>query len=97
MAMVGLGLVVARFRMDALGVPGEAGPESGWLRHMVGLGFTLLGIATLVLCTSRYFAVRRMLQRGEFLPMGPGVIVLSMGVLAVAGAVLVYLIALALR
>ena len=59
---------------------------------MVGLGFAVLGIATILFGTWRYQAVRRMIQRAEFTPMGRGVIAFSAGALVVAAIVILYLV-----
>ena len=91
-ALLGLGFVAARLRID-LGEVGVPPPPPGLLRGaVVGLGFAVFGIATIIFGTWRYQAVRRMIQRAEFTPMGMGLVAFSAGALVVAAIVILYLL-----
>jgi inner membrane protein YidH len=92
MALLGLGFVVARLRIE-LGqlAPSPAGP--GWLRGItIGLGFAGLAVATVLFATWRYLVVRRMIETQRFVPLGASLVALSTGALAIAIMVILYLL-----
>jgi putative membrane protein len=91
MALLGLGFLVARLRLEMAAVHG-AGEPAGFHGATVGLGFATLGLVTILFGTWRYVAVRRMIERRAFLPLGGTVLLISTGALVVALAVIIYLI-----
>jgi putative membrane protein len=92
MALLGLGFVVARLRIE-LGqlAPPQAGPA--WLRGItIGLGFSGLAVATVLFAIWRYLAVRKMIETQRFVPLGASLVALSTGALAIAIMVILYLL-----
>lgn len=90
MALLGLGFLVARLRIEAAAsaLADPAGPRSA----LVGLGFAILGLLTILFGTWRYVAVRRMIESRGFVPLGATVLLVSTGALVVAVAVILYLV-----
>lgn len=94
--LLGLGFVVARLRIELTAVVPEL--RTGWGQSLlIGLGFAVLGVATLAFSTWRYLTVRRMIETGTFAPLGHTVLVISLGLLGVALLVVMYLLQQLLR
>ena len=92
MALLGLGFVVARLRIE-LGQPVPQQPGPSWLRGLtIGLGFAGLAVATVLFATWRYWAVRKMIETQRFVPLGASLLALSTGSLVVAVMVILYLL-----
>jgi putative membrane protein len=92
MALLGLGFLVARLRIElAASTPGAA-EHAGMQGAAVGLGFAGLGVVTILFGTWRYAAVRRMIEQRVFAPLGSAVLLISTGALVVAIAVIFYLV-----
>jgi uncharacterized membrane protein YidH (DUF202 family) len=90
MALIGLGFVAVRLRLESAG---SAGAETGWASiPVVGLGFAVIGVSTVVYATWRYQAVRKMIERGEFEALNSGVLVISGAALCVAILVILHLL-----
>jgi putative membrane protein len=91
MALLGLGFVVVRLRVELS--PSLPPAVPGWPRGTtIGLGFAGLGMLSILFATWRYLAVRRMIDSGRFVPLGAGVIAISSGALLIAIAVILYLL-----
>ncbi len=89
-ALLGLGFVVARLRLEFGGVvnsPGSHGPT-----HLVGLSLSSLGILAILFATYRYQQVRRMINEGQFTSLGSAILLISGASLLVAVGVVAYLI-----
>jgi putative membrane protein len=91
MALLGLGFLVARLRLELAAAHGTGDPTS-FYGVAVGLGFAALGLLTTLFGTWRYLAVRRMIERRAFAPMGAAVLLISIGAIGVAVAVILYLL-----
>jgi putative membrane protein len=92
MALLGLGFLAARWRIE-LGQVAPAAMHPGWLRgSAVGLGFAILGLVTVVFATWRYVSVRRMIEECRFTPLGAGVVAISTAALILAIVVILYLL-----
>ena len=91
-ALLGLGFVVARVRIELGELSANPSPE-GWLSaSTIGLAFAVLGLLTILFATWRYYAVREMIERQRFVPLGAGILMLSLGALLIAIVVILYLL-----
>jgi putative membrane protein len=82
LALVGVGLLVARFRVEGA-APGTS---------LIALGFAAIGLLAIPFATWRYYAVRTMIERGTFTPLGTMLLVMSIGAMAIGAAVVLHLL-----
>jgi len=92
MGLLGLGFLVARLRLELAAAAHEAALPAGFRGAVVGLGFAVLGLFTILFGTWRYVAVRRMIERRAFAPLGGAILLISTAALVVALAVIFYLV-----
>ena len=62
-ALMGYGVVIVRLRVVQM--PVQDGQAMGW---KLGLIFSLIGLATVLICTLHYFTVRRQIDEDTYEP-----------------------------
>ncbi len=85
-ALLGFGVVIVRLR--AFQVPLLPHPGNGW---KLGLVFSLVGLVTVWLSTTHYFAVRRDIEEDTYEPSDRWVILFSLAIM-ILGAGVVYFV-----
>lgn len=85
-ALLGFGVLIVRLR--AFQVPLLTHPGNGW---KLGLVFSLVGLITVWLSTTHYFAVRRDIEEDTYEPSDRWVILFSMAIM-ILGAGVVYFV-----
>lgn len=87
-ALMGFGVVIVRLRY--LLPPGMQERRHGW---ELGLLFALVGLLTVLLSTTEYFAVRHAIEAETYEPKGRWIILLSLAVSLIGAGVIYYLLA----
>ena len=85
-ALLGFGVVIVRLR--AFQVPLLPHPGNGW---KLGLVFSLVGLVTVWLSTSHYFAVRRDIEEDTYEPTDRWVLLFSLAIM-ILGTGVVYFV-----
>lgn len=85
-ALMGFGVVIVRLR--AFRPPIIPHPGNGW---KLGLLFSLVGLATVLLSTQHYFAVRRDIDEDTYEPADRWVILFSLAI-TILGAGVIYFV-----
>lgn len=84
-ALLGFGVVIVRLR--AFQVPLIANPGNGW---KLGLVFSLVGLLTVWLSTTHYFAVRRDIEEDTYEPTDRWVILFSLAIMILGSGVVYF-------
>jgi putative membrane protein len=93
-ALVGFGILIAKLRDAAVGLPGpapQAAPVAAGRSALLGAAFALLGILVIVLGAGRYAAGERAIESNEYQPRGAQLLVLAFLLVLLGVAVLFYL------
>lgn len=84
-ALLGFGVVIVRLR--AFQVPLTTSPGNGW---KLGLVFSLVGLLTVWLSTTHYFAVRRDIEEDTYEPTDRWVILFSLAIMILGSGVVYF-------
>lgn len=91
-ALMGFGVVIVRLRL--LNPPITNTPGNGW---KLGLIFSLVGLATVILSTYHYFAVRRDIDEDTYEPPDRWVLIFSLTITLLGAGVIYYVFTLPLN
>jgi putative membrane protein len=91
-ALMGFGVVIVRLRL--LNPPITNTPGNGW---KLGLIFSLVGLATVILSTYHYFAVRRDIDEDTYEPADRWVLIFSLTITLLGAGVIYYVFTLPLN
>lgn len=89
-ALTGLGIVIAKLGID-LRPLGRISPRGLLRSGSIAFLFAIAGLLTVGFATWRFFRTERMIQEGEFEPLGYRVLMISGGFLVIGAATLIYL------
>jgi putative membrane protein len=91
-ALMGFGVVIVRLRFFK--PPAITTPGNGW---KLGLIFSLVGLATVILSTYHYFAVRRDIDEDRYQPPDRWVLIFSLTITLLGAGVIYYVFTLPLN
>jgi putative membrane protein len=91
-SLMGFGVVIVRLRFFK--PPATTTPGNGW---KLGLIFSLVGLATVILSTYHYFAVRRDIDEDTYEPPDRWVLIFSLTITLLGAGVVYYVFTLPLN
>jgi putative membrane protein len=96
-ALMGFGVVIARLRFTLIesGIAGQnAGPSAGLRSTLLGFLFAAIGLLTLLFALIHYQRSRRMIDSGDYRPMGGAITGFAFVIVALGVASIAYLLSL---
>jgi putative membrane protein len=91
-SLIGFGVVIVRLRL--LNPPTTITPGNGW---RLGLIFSFVGLATVILSTYHYFAIRRDIDEDTYEPSDRWVLIFSLTITLLGAGVIYYVFTLPLN